>query len=718
MLGHSTPPIDTILDRSGLLQTSLDLAARGIPCFPCLDTKAPACAGGFKAASTDPDTLRRVFASPAAVLIGVPTGAASGLDVLDTDPRNNCGAWLAAHEHLIPLTRIHATRSGGMHMLFTHQPGLRSSTGGDGGPRAGIDVKADGGYVIFWPAAGCQIVMDEEPAPWPATLIEALNVREPAAAPSDPANRRRLAPPSIQAAVDLFDAMPNPLHTTRDQWNAAGLAAAGCIHDTNGDMHGPIAEAFIGWAERGDDTKEPTREKWESDWSRRPAHGVHAGYDTLGRIARELDPAFRDPAAGAEFSDPLPPLPVPAAKPARRRVLAPGECEGVTSRPYRVKGLLAERDVGCLFGPPGAGKSLLAPLLAYRLAQGEAFFGMRTRSGPTLYVAAEDESGMERRINALRLAHGDADGFGLVKGVSDLLNPSSGDMAWFMAEVRDRKPALIVLDTLAMAFPGLIENDADAMGRVVAVARQLTEHGAAVLLVHHDSKARDGTPRGHSLLNGALDVAIALEPKDGAGVVRGRLTKNRNGSCEHEMAFRIGVRVLGADQDGDPITAAVAVELAAADAGVKPPRLSNSESAALAALNDLMRTDAVDAADGGQAVPEDAWLARCIPLSAAGKPEDRVRSANRVRSHLAQKGAVRILDGLVRPVVQAGRDERGRTDAGPTQGIEFVESDQAGPARTKPGRSGADSGRTGPEPIGPVRRSGVSKVMVEREAVP
>lgn len=119
----------------------------------------------------------------------------------------------------------------------------------------------------------------------------------------------RRAPPSIQAVVDVFSAMQNPPHTTRDQWALAGLAAAGCVHDTDGDMHGAIAEAFIAWAERGCEAKEPTREKWDADWARRPAHGVHAGYDTLLRVARELDPAFREPAAGAEF-DALPVLPL------------------------------------------------------------------------------------------------------------------------------------------------------------------------------------------------------------------------------------------------------------------------------------------------------------------------------------------------------------------------------------------------------------------------
>ena len=709
MLGHSTPSIDTILDRSVLFKTALDMAARGVPVFPCLESKAPACAGGFRAASKDPDTIRALFASPAAALIGVPTGAASGLDVLDLDPRHNSDAWWIANQHRIPVTLIHETRSGGKHLVFKHRAGLRCSAGA---LAPGCDVRADLGYVIWWPATGCPVWLDEEPAPWPAWLLSGLSTRT--AVSAEPRDLAHLAAPSAAAVVALLNRLPNPPELGRDDYVAVMVAARGCELLLSEDDGGAVADAAVAWAERwGGDTDETA--KWRDDFGQRI--DVRSGWPHLERFARRLIPGYVGNPAAQEFSDPLPPLPVSAAKPARRRVLAPGECEGVTSRPYRVKGLLAERDVGCLFGPPGAGKSLLAPLLAYRLAQGEAFFGLRTRSGPTLYVAAEDESGMERRVNALRLAHGDADGFGLVKGVSDLLNPSSGDLGWLLAEVRDRKPALIVLDTLAMAFPGLIENDADAMGRVVAVARQLTEHGAAVLLVHHDSKARDGTPRGHSLLNGALDVAIALEPKDSAGVVRGRLTKNRNGSCEHEMAFRIGVRVLGADQDGDPITAALAVEACDTEAAAKPAKLSPAETAAMGELVRLMQTDAVDAPDGESAVPEDAWIAACVPLSAATKTEDRVRSANRMRSHLTQKGLVRDVGGLFRPAMQMGRDGHGRTDAGPTQGVEFIEADQAGPTRTKPGRSGADFGRTGPTPIGLVRRSGASEIK-ERETVP
>ena len=46
--------------------------------------------------------------------------------------------------------------------------------------------------------------------------------------------------------------------------------------------------------------------------------------------------------------------------------------------------------------------------------------------------------------------------------------------------------------------------------------------------------------------------------KDENGVVRGRLMKNRNGSCDKDIAFKIGTRSFGTDEDGDFITSAFA----------------------------------------------------------------------------------------------------------------------------------------------------------------
>ena len=187
------------------------------------------------------------------------------------------------------------------------------------------------------------------------------------------------------------------------------------------------------------------------------------------------------------------------AKPKTRGGLTfytPDECAAAPSRGYIVKGLVTPGDVVSIFGAPGAGKSLIAPHIGYMVAQGELAFGMRTKPGVVFYVAAEDETGLRQRVAALRIRHGDAPDFRVVAGVSDLFADDAADLEALAVAMEDQRPTLIVVDTLAMAFPGLEENDAKSMGRVVAVARKLAEHGAAVMLIHHDTKAEGSTPRG------------------------------------------------------------------------------------------------------------------------------------------------------------------------------------------------------------------------------
>ena len=329
------------------------------------------------------------------------------------------------------------------------------------------------------------------------------------------------------------------------------------------------------------------------------------------------------------------------AAPSRLTFLSPGECAAAPSRGYVLKGILAPGDVGCIFGSPGAGKSLIAPHLGYRVAQALPAFGMRTRACGVFYVAAEDPHGMRGRVTALRMAHGDAEGFTLVEGVSDLLADESSDFAALMDAVESRRPGLIFLDTLAMAFPGLEENTAEGMGRVVKVARQLAEHGAAVVLIHHDTKAEGSTPRGHSLLNGALDMALQLFGSDEQGVVRGRLTKNRNGPCARDIAFRIATRELGVDEDGDAITAALVDELAS-DVAPKREKLTQSESAALDVLREML--------DEGEEVDEAQWRETCKSsrrVSGSDNANAQWRAMDRAAKGLANKRRIAVCDGRV-----------------------------------------------------------------------
>lgn len=283
---------------------------------------------------------------------------------------------------------------------------------------------------------------------------------------------------------------------------------------------------------------------------------------------------------------------------------------------------------------------------------------MRTKPGGVFYVAAEDETGMRGRVAALKDELGDADDFFLVGGVSNLF-VGSADFAALLAAVKERRPSLIVVDTLAMAFPGLEENSAESMGKVVTAARALTAHGAAVVLVHHSTKDSNGTPRGHSILNGALDVAVELQGKDESGIIRGRLTKNRNGACDVDIAFKIAVTTMGEDEDGDAITYARCRPLdgPAPKVGPKP---TPAERAAL---------DVLEGFDQGKGVDERDWRKACRGdrvLCASDDPESRRKAAYRAIQGLVRKGLVGLHDGrawrLLLPVTAADDFDDESTD--------------------------------------------------------
>lgn len=159
------------LKRHAALRAACELADQGYACFPCLENKAPACPGGFKAATAVGDRLIDVWGQHPGSLVGVATGERSGIDVLDLDPRHGAGQWWAEHRDRLPQTRTHRTRSGGLHLLFRHAPGLRNSAGR---LAPGCDVRAEGGYVIWWPAAGLPVLSDAVPAAWDEWLLQQL----------------------------------------------------------------------------------------------------------------------------------------------------------------------------------------------------------------------------------------------------------------------------------------------------------------------------------------------------------------------------------------------------------------------------------------------------------------------------------------------------------------------------------------------------------------
>jgi hypothetical protein len=151
---------------------ALGLARRGIPVFPCdPQTKRPLTKNGFKDATTDPDQVHLWWTEHPYALSGVPTGAK--FVALDVDLQHGEAlAWLQQNRHRLPLTRTHSTRSGGKHYLFAPNDKVKCSAG-KLGPH--IDTRGHGGYIIWWPACGLEVlhggVLAEFPE-WICRLLE------------------------------------------------------------------------------------------------------------------------------------------------------------------------------------------------------------------------------------------------------------------------------------------------------------------------------------------------------------------------------------------------------------------------------------------------------------------------------------------------------------------------------------------------------------------
>jgi len=257
------------------------------------------------------------------------------------------------------------------------------------------------------------------------------------------------------------------------------------------------------------------------------------------------------------------------------------------------------------------------------------------------------------RIRALYEQMGDAPDFHLQPVPIDLLAPDSPHVAEVEDLIALLQPGLVIIDTIARAFPGLGENDPDKMGHVVKVARGFTTVcDSAVLSLHHPTKEGAMSPRGHGVLDGDLDVTLYLAGKraEPRTVTMG---KNRNGPSDLTFSFNVAVHHMGIDADGDPITAPVAE----VEAGPVRPKvhLTATQQNATAFLASLLceRAEPLPTGIGFplglKGTHEAAWRETCEArrLSTADTAKDRGRVFRKVYAELRDKGIIGTCDGWV-----------------------------------------------------------------------
>jgi hypothetical protein len=159
------------MDVNPLRDAALDYARRGWAVFPlfepraqgrCSCPKAAACARagkhprtrrGVLNATVDAAQIGRWWRRWPAANVGLATGAASGLVVLDVDPRNGGDDSLVALEGRhgrLPDGPRALTGGGGVHLFFRRPDDADTLRGVPLAP--GVDVKADAAYVVASPS--------------------------------------------------------------------------------------------------------------------------------------------------------------------------------------------------------------------------------------------------------------------------------------------------------------------------------------------------------------------------------------------------------------------------------------------------------------------------------------------------------------------------------------------------------------------------------------
>lgn len=168
---------------------AIKLAEKGIPVFPCRQNKRPYTRNGFENATTDVGQINQWWSDWPLAFIGVPTGKCSNLFVIDIDPQGQ--DWYASNHDRLAITRTHKTNRG-QHLLYLNSD--ESSRNSVSKIALGVDVRAEGGYIIWWPAHGfeAQGVLTSLHPP-PRWILDANNVVSP--------NSRACAPDSDNSKI-------------------------------------------------------------------------------------------------------------------------------------------------------------------------------------------------------------------------------------------------------------------------------------------------------------------------------------------------------------------------------------------------------------------------------------------------------------------------------------------------------------------------------------
>ncbi|MFI6737452.1 bifunctional DNA primase/polymerase [Nonomuraea sp. NPDC050451] len=443
--------------------------------------------------------------------VGVLTGRANGLLVIDIDPQN--GGWLSYQDALaghLPSTYSPITGGGGQHIWLRYPTG-KQITNRNNFPR-GLDVRGDGGFVVAAPSVTNKgryewpdpmLVRMEDLAECPPHIIERYLTPEDsegefvAAGSTEQYQRlnkdeRHRIDRYVQEALDRELDQLEDLNETAE-WDSETFKISCRILELVKAPWSPLtyedavkaiwravpAPDGAGW------TEERIRQKVASAWQRVNSHDLVRPFPEAktGKTPSTPDQAKDEPPEES------------------RLVLV--SFDSMEPEPYEwyEKNHMPKRGVVILAGEPGTGKSTL---VCYYLAQATGGAWGRGGIGNALYLAGTEDS--LKDIVKPRLIAAKADVSKIftvevqVRDGEDEYNRRASfkqDMLALRKTVRDHNIKMIAMDP-ANTFLG-IDEERDSYSEIRAtlekVVRFADEEGILVVLIKHFKKNQSVGPR-------------------------------------------------------------------------------------------------------------------------------------------------------------------------------------------------------------------------------
>jgi hypothetical protein len=225
-------------------------------------------------------------------------------------------------------------------------------------------------------------------------------------------------------------------------------------------------------------------------------------------------------------------------------------------RRYVVPGLLPMPSLSIVYGTPGSLKTMLLQDLAICVSSGTPWLTSLPHNPeakpypipqpePVLWIDVDNGlDRLERRFAAMGRAYHVKEDAPIAYTSFPSPPFAAGDpksVQVVLDKVLQDGAKLIVFDNLGTISGGADENSSQMVG-VMSGLRQIAElGGCAVVVIHHKSKGTRDRPgdslRGHSSIEGAVDLALLVEREENGDTVTVRSTKTRDTPVESFAAL-------------------------------------------------------------------------------------------------------------------------------------------------------------------------------------